>query len=161
MRGPKYDALSSGELTRRKRRRVVPHEFVLEAIASLEPTTRQMFGCLAVYVGEAIVMILRDKTDAPDDNGVWLATTREHHDSLRIDFPHMRSVRLLGPTVTNWQNLPADSPDFEDAALHACDLVLSEDKRIGKVPKRRVDREPRSRKLTRNRKSRKANEKKR
>jgi hypothetical protein len=29
-------------------------------------------------------------------------------------------------------------PDFEGAALHACDLVLARDPRIGKVPKRRT-----------------------
>ena len=33
-----------------KQRKVVPHEFVLDAIAPLSPRTRPMFGCLAVYV---------------------------------------------------------------------------------------------------------------
>jgi hypothetical protein len=31
-----------------KQRKVVPHEFVLDAIARLSPETRPMFGCLAV-----------------------------------------------------------------------------------------------------------------
>ena len=61
-------------------RKAVPHEFVLDAIAALSPETRSMFGCLAVYVGDKIVFILRDKPDKTADNGVWLATTREHHD---------------------------------------------------------------------------------
>jgi hypothetical protein len=93
-----------------------------------------MFGCLAVYVGEKIVLILRDKRDATDDNGVWLATTREHHQSLQRDFPNMRSIRVLGKKVTGWQVLPADAPDFEEAALRACEFVLARDPRIGKVP---------------------------
>jgi len=33
-----------------KRRKAVPYEFVLDAIASLSPHTRPMFGCLAVCV---------------------------------------------------------------------------------------------------------------
>jgi hypothetical protein len=115
----------------------VPHEFVLEAIAALSPRTRPMFGCVAVYVEEKIVLILRDKPGAKADNGVWLATTAEHHESLRREFPQMRSIGVLGKQVTGWQVLPADAADFEEAALRACELVLRGDPRIGKIPKRR------------------------
>ncbi len=117
-----------------KPRKPVPYEFVLEAIAPLSPETRPMFGCLAIYVGEKIVLILRDKPTYIADNGVWLATSEEHHASLRSEFPNMRSIGLLGKKVTGWQVLPVDAPDFENAALHACDLVLATDPRIGKVP---------------------------
>jgi hypothetical protein len=120
-----------------KKRKSVPHEFVLDAIASLSPRTHPMFGCLAVYVGEKIVLILRDKPAYADDNGVWLATTKEHHQSLRKDFPSMRSIRLLGKKVTGWQVLPADAEDFEEAAGRACELILAGDPRIGKVPEAR------------------------
>jgi len=117
-----------------KPRRAVPHQFVLDAIAELSPTTRSMFGCLAVYVADKIVLILRDKRENMADNGVWLATTRDHHDSLRREFPNMRSIEVLGKGVTNWQVLPADAPDFEEAALRACECILAADPRIGKVP---------------------------
>jgi len=137
-------------------RKRIPHEFVLDALAQLEPRTNPMFGCLAVYVGEKIVMILRDKqakhhsaakgkrsqTPAPADadNGVWLATTVDHHQSLRNDFPNMRSVAVFGKEVTGWQVLPADAPDFEQAALRACELIAANDPRIGKVPKKKSSR---------------------
>ena len=117
-----------------KLRKAVPHEFVLDAIVELSPKTRSMFGCLAVYVGEKIVLILRDKRDQTSDNGVWLATTEEHHQSLRRDFPRMRSIQILGKSVTGWQVLPADTPDFEEAALRACELIIARDPRIGKIP---------------------------
>jgi hypothetical protein len=121
-----------------KQRKPVPHGFVLDAIAPLSPRTRPMFGCLAIYihdkVQEKIVLILRDKPDQTADNGVWLATTEEHHRSLRRDFPNMRSIRVLGEKVTGWQVLPADAQDFEESALRACELVLARDPRIGKVP---------------------------
>jgi len=117
-----------------KLRKAVPHEFVLEAIAALSPQTRSMFGCLAVYLGDKIVLILRDRRDAPADNGVWLATTEQHHESLRRDFPNMRSIQLFGNKVTGWQVLPVNSPDFEEAALRACELIAAGDPRIGKVP---------------------------
>jgi hypothetical protein len=116
------------------KRKAVPHEFVLEAIAQLSPRTRPMFGCLAVYVKNKIVLILRCKGDQTADNGVWLATTKEHHESLRHEFPHMRSIQVLGKKVTGWQVLPDDAPDFEEAALRACELIVAGDPRIGKVP---------------------------
>jgi len=146
-----------------KGRKSVPHEFVLEALAEVEPRTNPMFGCLAVYVGEKIVMILRDKkADEPEknaswagdvrkrgrraspdflvtrDNGVWLATTIEHHESLRREFPNMRSIAVFGKKLTAWQVLPADAPDFEWAALRACEMVVAGDGRICRVPKKKL-----------------------
>jgi hypothetical protein len=115
----------------------VPHEFVLDALESLDPVTKPMFGCLAIYVKEKVVLILRDHRDHPADNGVWLATAPEHHDSLRREFPHMRSIRMFRTPMTSWQILPADESDFEESALHACELVLARDPRIGRVPGRR------------------------
>ena len=117
-----------------KKRKTVPHEFVLEALAEAEPRTNPMFGCLAVYVGEKIVLILRDRPKYPKDNGVWIATVQQHHESLRAEFPNMRSVGVLGKKVTGWQVLGADTPDFEEAALRACELVVKGDARIGKIP---------------------------
>jgi hypothetical protein len=122
---------------RGKPRSRVPHEFVLDALEPIGPVTKPMFGCLAVYVKEKVVLILRDRRDHPADNGVWLATTAEHHDSLRRDFPHMRSIQMFGTPMTSWQLLPADAGDFEESAVHACELVLARDPRIGKVPGRR------------------------
>jgi hypothetical protein len=117
-----------------KKRKAIPHGFVLDAIAAVSPRTHPMFGCLAVYVADQIVLILRDKRDPTADNGVWLATTEEHHESLRRDFPNMRSIQVFGKEVTGWQVLPADAPDFEEASLRACEFVLAGDPRIGKVP---------------------------
>jgi hypothetical protein len=120
-----------------KPRKAVPHEFVLDALAELTPRTNPMFGCLAIYVDDKIVLVLRDKREPAADNGVWLCTTEEHHVSLRREFPNMRSIQVFGKDVTGWQVLSADAPDFEEAAMHACELVIARDPRIGKVPKSR------------------------
>lgn len=125
---------TNGTFLRGKPRSRVPHEFVLDALEAIAPETKPMFGCLAVYVKEQVVLILRDHRDHPADNGVWLATRAEHHDSLRREFPHMRSIQLFGTPITSWQVLPSDASDFEESALHACELVLARDPRIGRVP---------------------------
>jgi hypothetical protein len=118
-------------------RKAPPHEFVLDALASASPVTRPMFGCLAVYVKDKIVLILRDSRHDTADNGMWLATSAEHHDSLHREFPHMRSIQMFGTSVTSWQVLPADASDFEESAMRACELVLARDPRIGRVPSTR------------------------
>lgn len=117
-----------------KRQKVIPHAFVLDALAPVSPWTRPMFGCTAIYVGERIVLILRQKPTYERDNGVFLVTSREHHGSLQRDFPNMRSVEFFGEPVSNWQILPIDAPDFEESAMRACELVIAGDPRIGKVP---------------------------
>ena len=124
-----------------KQRKPIPFEFVMDALVSVSPWTRPMFGCTAVYTGDKIVFALRNKPTYSRDNGVWIATTAEHHASLLSDFPNMRSIGLLGKEVTGWQLLPADADDFEESVMHACELICAGDLRIGKIPgakKRRI-----------------------
>lgn len=113
----------------------MPFAFVLEALEGVEVTTRPMFGCTALYVGPRIVLVLRRRGD-PDD-GVWVATTAEHHASLRGELPSLRTIAVFGQPETGWQNLPADGPSFEDEVGRVCALVRSGDVRVGKVPKGR------------------------
>ena len=56
------EALDAGLLL--KQRKPIPHAFVLDAVSTLSPYTRPMFGCLAIYVKDKIVLILRDKPKA-------------------------------------------------------------------------------------------------
>lgn len=120
------------------RSRGAPFGFVLDLLAPADPYTRPMFGCTAVYVGEKIVMVLRDRPSAPDDNGVWLATTREHHETLRRELPGLRSISVFGTRgETGWQVLPQDSDDFEESVRRVCASILAGDPRIGKIPKPR------------------------
>jgi hypothetical protein len=120
-----------------KPRKAVPYAFVLDTLAQIPIETRPMFGCLAIYVGDKIVLMLREKQKQREDNGLWLATTEEHHKSLRREFPSMRSIQLFGEKVTGWQVLPADAADFEESAIRVCELIIARDPRIGKVPKSR------------------------
>ncbi len=116
-------------------RKPIPHEFVLEALTPVAVRTRPLFSCLAVYVGEKIVLGLRDRPTHPADNGVWIATTEAHHESLRRELPCMRPIQLFEGQVPGWQVLPVDAPDFEESAFRACEMIVARDPRIGKVPK--------------------------
>ncbi len=98
-----------------------------------------MFGSYAVYVREKIMLVLRERENHEDANGIWLATSKEHHASLKKEFPSLQSIYILsdGKNETGWQMIPMDADDFESAADHVCDLILKGDQRIGKIPKAR------------------------
>lgn len=121
----------------RKAEKRIPFDFVLERLDGLNPVIRPMFGCHAVYIGARIVVILRKKDGSENDNGVWLATTRTYHESLRDDFPSLRPIEILGGENSEWQVIPSDAPDFEEGVMKLCDLILRNDPRIGKIPKTR------------------------
>jgi hypothetical protein len=117
-----------------KTQRTIPFNFVLENLHSASPVVKPMFGCHSVYIGNKIVLALRDKDD--EDSGVWIGTTNEHQESLKKDFPSMRSIKIFGPGTSGWQILPKDADDFETSVNHLCDLILKNDSRIGKIPKK-------------------------
>jgi hypothetical protein len=114
-----------------------PHAFVLDALAPLHPEVRRMFSGFAVYIGDRIVCMLRDHPKSPRDNGVWLVlseTVNSADPTLRREFPSLRSIELLGGKIGHWLLIPMDSPAFETEALHACDLLLRHDPRLGRIP---------------------------
>lgn len=116
-----------------KLKKSIPFNFVLDYLFSADPFVRPMFGCHSVYVDGKIVLALRDKDD--EDSGVWIGTSKPFHESLKKEFPSMRSIRIFGPGTSGWQVLPKDADDFEESVLHLCDLVLKKDPRIGNIPK--------------------------
>lgn len=114
-----------------------PHAFVLDALAPLNPEVRRMFSGFAVYLGDRIVCMLRDHLKSPRDNGVWLVLsdgTDPADPKLRRDFPSLRPIELIGNKIHHWLLIPSDSPTFESEALHACDLMLRHDPRLGRIP---------------------------
>lgn len=107
-----------------------------------------MFSGFAVYVGDKIVLMLRDSPKHPEDNGAWLVfseTANPADPGIRRDFPSIRLIGLLGGKIGHWRLIPADSPTFESEALHACELLLKGDARFGRVPQSRQTRPSRPR----------------
>jgi hypothetical protein len=122
------------------KRRSAPYPFIIEALAPLEPEVRPMFSGFAVYVGEKIVLMLRDSLKQPEDNGVWLVfseTANLADPGIRLNFPSLRRINLLGGKIAHWRLIPADGSTFESEALHACELLLKHDGRFGRVPQSR------------------------
>lgn len=112
----------------------IPFRFVLEELESLAPAVKPMFGSHAIYVGDHILFILRQRDQHVDDNGVWVAMPAEHREAVKREFPVMRDIALFGPGPTGWQNVPQDSPRFEETMMRLIELAKARDPRIGKLP---------------------------
>ena len=112
----------------------IPFDFVLDHLISPKVTVRQMFGMFAIYVDENLKLLLRQRDDHRDENGIWVATSREHHKSLKGEIPSLRSISFYsdGLKETSWQVIPADADAFEVHAIKACELINKKDIRIGK-----------------------------
>lgn len=121
-----------------QKKKPIPFSFVFDYLYPKELVVKPMFGCYALYDAGKIVLILRKKQEHRGDNGLWVATDREYHHSLRKELPSMRSIRLLGKGPMNWQVIPESAKDFESSVIRACELVVKGDSRIGRVPKRKV-----------------------
>ncbi len=141
-----------------KKKKPIPFEFVLEELSTypqLQISTKPMFGCTAVYNGPKIIFVLRDRPSPPADNGVWIATTSEHHESLRKELPIIKSITVFGSGETGWQVLSALDPQFESCVYAACQLVAQNDTRIGKTPKPKVRRSSKAKKAAPSKKTQK------
>ena len=114
----------------------IPFDFILDYLHSIDISVKPMFGCHAIYSEGKIMLILRKKEDHREANGMWIATGKEHHESLRKELPLMQSVFILseGKGETNWQMIHEDADDFEESAINICEMILKKDKRVGKIP---------------------------
>ena len=94
-----------------------------------------MFGCHAIYTRGKIVLILRKKENYTESNGVWVAIAPEHHAEMKKIMPPLRPLTLFETSA--WLNLHDQIVDFEERVIDACELILKNDARIGKIPKPR------------------------
>jgi hypothetical protein len=119
----------------------LPFQFVLDELEALTPLVKPMFGCHAVYTGEKLVLFLCDSEKWEAQKGLWLPTTPELYGSLSAEFSSARVLALDSAqeklNKSPWLLLPANVPEFEAQALHACELILQRDPRIGRLPKQK------------------------
>src|SRR5262245_51935627 len=116
----------------------IPYRFVIEELEPIDPVIKPMFGCYSVYIGDKIVLFLceSEKEKPPYRKGIWVATTPESYLSLAQEFSSTRSVENPKIGKSPWLLLPAAAVDFEEQAMHACELILNRDPRIGRAPKK-------------------------
>lgn len=119
-------------------KRQTSFQFVLDELLPIRPAIRQMFGFTYVYLDEKLLLSLRESVKQPQYNGVWLYTQPEHIESLRREFPLLprRYFWRSRKSGSGWVILPVKFEEFEEYAFRACELILREDRRIGRVTRR-------------------------
>ncbi len=116
--------------------REIPFDFILDYLLPIETTVKPFFGMFAIYSGERLLLMLRERENQPEMNGIWIATAKGGQESLKKEMPALRTFSGLKEkdSVTGWQMIPAAADDFEETAIRVCELIARRDPRIGKIP---------------------------
>lgn len=117
----------------------IPFDFILDCLYPKEIIIKPMFGCYSLYMNNKICFFLRNRANKKELNGVWVAVaTPGDYKSLRKELPSInQDKKLVEDKKSNdkWLLLSAFDDQFESLVNNACDLVLINDKRIGKITK--------------------------
>ena len=61
----------------------VPFDFVLRYLYPVRPKVKKLLGCYALLDNEKILMLLRERDNQPEYNGVFVATEPHFYDELQ------------------------------------------------------------------------------
>lgn len=111
---------------------MIPHHFILEFLYPLPVRTKKMFGNVAIYHGEKILLATRQKDDKPIDNGIWVGTSLEHHEEIKSLIPSLTNLTTYN--IKKWLLLPETADDFEESAQLLTDLIKQNSPLIGIIP---------------------------
>jgi hypothetical protein len=111
----------------------ITNHFILDELAPLRPTIKQAFGFTYIYLGERLLCGLRQSSKQQSTNGFWLFTTNEFVDSLGSEFDGLPKRYLWRNGKNAWVILASRLAGFEEYAFKACELILNNDRRIGRL----------------------------
>lgn len=114
----------------------VPYNFVLDYLPN-SIVIKYMFGWHYVYWGKKLMIVLSKVAKRSEWDGVWIATEKEHHESLFNDVPELQPFFMDGvERESNWLLLPAGAEDFETSAIKICEMISHGDIRVGRFTKK-------------------------
>lgn len=115
----------------------MPFDFLLQYLPGTI-IVKPAIGMFYLYYNGKIVLIARRTVKNPQHNGLWIATEREHHESLKRELPAIGDfVFEEGSEVTShWLLLSDAHDDFESTATRLCEMISNRDPRIGRLTKK-------------------------
>jgi len=117
----------------------IPFDFILDNLTSKKVIVKPMFGCFRLYIGKKIYLFLRNRNDQKELNGIWVAlASPEDYESLAKELPSINQEQRLHDVKKSnnkWLLLSVFDEKFESLVVKACELILNNDKRIGKITK--------------------------
>jgi hypothetical protein len=120
------------------RKSETPFPFILAELEALRLTSKKVFGFTHVYLDDRLLFSLRDADNQRGTNGMWLYTTTDQVESLAAEFSELSRRQIWRSGKNAWIILASRLPNFEEHALRACELILWNDQRIGRISRRRL-----------------------
>lgn len=112
-------------------------KFVLDELEPARPRTRTVFGFTYVYIGDRLVLSLRNSIKGPQFNGVWVYTQAEQVPELKREFPELPRRCFWKSGKNGWVIIASNLEQFEEYSFKACSLILQGDRRIGRLSRRK------------------------
>ena len=91
-----------------------------------------MIGCYGLFVNKKLLLLLRDRDNQPEFNGIFVATQPEFFDALQHEIHTSKMEFDLDGEAHSWIFLSEDLPDFNAKVKKACEMIKAGDVRIGK-----------------------------
>ena len=64
-----------------------PFDFIFDYLLRIELEVTPFFGMFAVRSRGKLLLLLRDRTNEPEMNGIWIATVGDGAESLKEELP--------------------------------------------------------------------------
>ncbi len=110
----------------------VPFDFVLRYLYPVRPQIKKMLGCYGLFVNKKLLLLLRDRANQPEFNGIFVATQPEFFDALQNQI-HISNMNFnLDGVPHTWIFLSEDLEDFDEKVKKTCEMIKVGDERIGK-----------------------------
>ena len=110
-----------------------PYDFIFDYLPA-NVIVSKAFGMYYIYWNKKNMLILRKLSKNVNLNGIWIATVKAHHASLKTEVPGLAQFLLdNGKTHdSDWQLLQENDNNFETDAIKICGFISHGDPRIGK-----------------------------
>jgi hypothetical protein len=91
-----------------------------------------MLGCYGLFLHDKLMMLLRERENNPEFNGVFVATQPEFFDDLSNELHYSNMEFDIDGAPHTWIFISDDINDFQQKVKQAVDMIKNGDKRIGK-----------------------------
>jgi hypothetical protein len=110
----------------------LPYDFVIRFLYPVRPKIKKMLGCYALLQEKIILMLLRERENQPEFNGVFIATQPEYFEQLQAEIHQTNMDFDIDGAAHTWIFISEDLDDFDEKVKKACEMIKAGDRRIGK-----------------------------
>lgn len=110
----------------------IPYDFIINELYPLRPKIKKMIGCYGLFVDSKLVLLLRDRDNQPEFNGVFVATQPAYFEQLQKEIHTSHMEFDIDGVPHSYIFISEDLPVFNELVTKACNLIKAGDARIGK-----------------------------